>query len=81
MIARALRRFLLWLARSVASHYGFRVVPETPASLLPSRVAGIRSIIERSGHLGHRYHVRRALNAAVDETDRLVERLHGGDAA
>jgi len=69
------QRLLLWIARVFAARYGFRVVLNTPAALLPSRVVRLSEIVKHSGHLGHRYHVRKNLDRGIDDVMSLVSRL------
>jgi len=69
------QKFLLWLARKCAARYGYIVVHETPASLLPSRITAISETVAKSGHLAHRYHVRQVLERRISEAQELVEAL------
>lgn len=68
-------RIRLWLARWLVQRDGFDVVRATPLGLLPSRVEAVTQRIRHSGHLGHRYHVRRTLERDVEALTAQVERL------
>jgi hypothetical protein len=68
-------RFRVWLATLLVRSFGYCVVRETPLSLLPSRVAAIARRVRTSGHLGHRYHVRRNLEQDIAAVTEQVERL------
>lgn len=65
----------LWLARWLAAKDGYCVVRATPVALLPSRVEALARRIRTSGHLAHRYHVRRTLERDVAALTDQVERL------
>lgn len=54
-------RFAAWLA----ARHGFTLVPAARFQNLSTHVADLTTTLNRSGHLGHRYHVRRALNAII----------------
>jgi hypothetical protein len=68
-------RLRVWLGRWCVGRYGFTVVRATPANLLPSRVDALRVAVEKSGHLGHRYHLRRTLRDRIAEVADCVSRL------
>lgn len=68
-------RIRLWLARWLVRRDGFDVVRATPLALLPSRMEAITQRIRTSGHLAHRYHVRRTLERDVEALTAQVERL------
>lgn len=65
-------KLLMWIVRKIAERYGYVVVPSTPVRLLAARVNEITAAVEHSGHLGHRFHVRRTLNRAIERTMGLV---------
>ena len=70
-----MQRLRLRLGRWCVEPYGYSVVLTTPASLLPSRVEALRETVAKSGHLGHRYHVRRTLGRQIADVENLVARL------
>jgi hypothetical protein len=69
----------VWLARWLVAPWGFAVVRATPLALLPSRIEAVSQRIRTSGHLGHRYHVRRTLERDLSELNNQVERLAVGE--
>jgi hypothetical protein len=71
-------RLRLWLARWLVAPWGFSVVRATPLGLLPSRLEAVAQRIRTSGHLAHRYHVRRTLERDLSALTSQVEHLVGG---
>jgi len=69
------QRLRLWFARWLVQRDGFDIVRATPLALLPSRVEAVAQRLRTSGHLGHRYHVRRTLENDVAAVSEQVARL------